>query len=737
MDSQHKARKQKQQLRWLQPHRPGHVGSDASSEGQQSTSPSWNLPSTKVRTVGQSSACEECRKRKKKCNRGRPACSNCVERNVSCEYPTTQPVLPHALQLQRLATAVRDSGPLTDLFSTLPYHEALELFNLLREMPRPDMLALAAQASESGTPATATPVLDDFNSATPSPMSLEVSLLGSLLPSASRPAEVELLVKHPVAYPTLLPIKASLLQLDDLLVPHSLRSTYSTESLDALLTRAGQGCNAQGHQGSVPYGFPSPVGPGEVPRLNAAVEAIALYLHNDYPILPLFDADLFIRDFALHQPYFCSPFLVSALLGWACQAYSAVVPSNASWSTAFFIEAEERWARHQAREALTLCSVSALQFLSMTAATHGRDDTAFEYLENGLNVAKAMGLINVPAGNQTAETWLGDYKDWKRAASYTAWGVFNWTCLFTLRYHKIVVDHPPTIAMPGDVEVAIAAEKGVAIHLPPCERVFRASCQLWSLFFTISTQMYGQGRRDIFGHAGALEFAQSSCRQLLIWANELPLSLVRRPESNHSVFILHTYFHAIVADIARPFIRADSHASHAFRWFGSEDVSPRAVYSASIQQLKRLLLCYRLKFHLERLSVLWQTCLIYVANAAIHGTGDKDEDDPEELHVFLNLCLASLEDLFSSYRVFDDIVKGVLGMGVQQTVVGRHMVQRVFCELEMIGKRYEAEPRDDNRLEETKWVIDLDLALTDLVGAQASTLAAYSEEENRCQDEKA
>jgi hypothetical protein len=348
-------------------------------------------------------------------------------------------VQPPAVQLRRLATAVRDSGPLTDLFSTLPYHEALELFNLLRETPRSDMLALVAQASDSDTPATAT-----STSNTPSPLPPELSVLGSLLPPASRPTEVELMVKHPVAYPVLLPIRASLLPLDDLLIPHSLRTTYITKPLDALLLWTDQGYDDQKHGGSLTswHGSVPLLKPDWIARLEevsvsswtaipipdrAAVHAIALYLANDYPVMPLFDADLFLRDLVLNQPYFCSPFLVSALLGWACQAYAATIPEAASWSLAFFAEAEQLWEQYDAREALTLCSISALQLLGMTAETHGRDTAALNYLEKGLDVARAMGLVNVPPGEEAADAWLGDHNDWNKGASYTAWGVFNRT----------------------------------------------------------------------------------------------------------------------------------------------------------------------------------------------------------------------------------------------------------------------------------------------------------------------
>jgi hypothetical protein len=51
---------------------------------------------------------------------------------------------------------------------------------------------------------------------------------------------------------------------------------------------------------------------------DVAIRVIALYLNNDFPVLPLFNADLFLQDFSQSRPYFCSRLLVSALLAWAC-----------------------------------------------------------------------------------------------------------------------------------------------------------------------------------------------------------------------------------------------------------------------------------------------------------------------------------------------------------------------------------------------------------------------------------
>lgn len=57
----------------------------------------------------------------------------------------------------------------------------------------------------------------------------------------------------------------------------------------------------------------------KVPISNdLAARVISLYFEIDYPVLPLFDADLFIDDLVNLRTRFCSPLLIISLLCWAC-----------------------------------------------------------------------------------------------------------------------------------------------------------------------------------------------------------------------------------------------------------------------------------------------------------------------------------------------------------------------------------------------------------------------------------
>lgn len=139
--------------------------------------------------------------------------------------------------------------------------------------------------------------------------------------------------------------------------------------------------------------------------------------------------------------------------------------------------------------------------------------------------------------------------------------------------------------------------------------------------------------------------------------------------------------------------------------------------------MKRLLLSYRLEFHLEALSVMWQTGVIYVANATMRA----DYHNKDEMQFFVNLCVAGLEELFMSYKVFGAIAKGVMSMAIRQGSIEQTQVRRVRRRLKESEKLFVV---DDSSTDETmaKWMLDLDLAVTNSAEAQGGILAREFDE---------
>jgi hypothetical protein len=175
------------------------------------------------------------------------------------------------------------------------------------------------------------------------------------------------------------------------------------------------------------------------------------------------------------------------------------------------------------------------------------------------------------------------------------------------------------------------------------------------------------------------------------------------------------YFHAIIADVFRPLLHSEL-SSALLRTLKADNATPQTVYYASIRQLKRLLLSHRLEMGPEVLSIFWQSCIIYVANAVIHG-----EDDQEEKQFFIQLCLAGLQELFLSYRISGTIVKGVAAMAIGKGILEQTRASQIRVGLEEIGQRHDLGNEGSEVM--ASWVLDLDLAVTDLVHAQGGILA--------------
>lgn len=184
------------------------------------------------------------------------------------------------------------------------------------------------------------------------------------------------------------------------------------------------------------------------------------------------------------------------------------------------------------------------------------------------------------------------------------------------------------------------------------------------------------------------------------------------------------YFHAIVADLFWPLLRDPWRSLH-LRSFSTPQATAEAVYAASVNQLKRLLLIYRLSFKTAMLSVLWQTALIYVANAMMR----EGNSNGAEWRFYLELCVAGLEDLSASFRVFKSVAEGLLGMALERGVIDIDKVNLVSKELVRLGRHHVPYKKEDGiEVEGARWIIDIGLATTDPNAAQGANLAERFQE---------
>lgn len=149
--------------------------------------------------------------------------------------------------------------------------------------------------------------------------------------------------------------------------------------------------------------------------------------------------------------------------------------------------------------------------------------------------------------------------------------------------------------------------------------------------------------------------------------------------------------------------------------FETRRIFPRAIYAASVNQLKRLLLAFRLSFPTASCSILSQTVLIYVGNAVLLAA---EETEQSESQFYLRICLAGLEDLYGSYRQAWGVMKGLLSLSLKRDAINPDEAGRIMREMMVLGRHH-------NNPEEmtSSAMMDLELACIDPSAAQVNCLA--------------
>lgn len=154
-------------------------------------------------------------------------------------------------------------------------------------------------------------------------------------------------------------------------------------------------------------------------------------------------------------------------------------------------------------------------------------------------------------------------------------------------------------------------------------------------------------------------------------------------------------------DIFRPFLSRE----YQLKSFSSLDSSPKAVFTASLNQLKRLVLNYRLYCPAAAYSLWWQTGMLYVANGVV-----RDSSDPD-WKFYLLLCIRGYQALANTYPVAGGFVQSILSMALDNK---RMLVSEARQVL------WEGNHKRHGQVDviEGTWMTDLDLALSSQTDAQ-------------------
>ncbi|KAK8048478.1 hypothetical protein PG994_010208 [Apiospora phragmitis] len=517
------------------PIRPAAVASPTERQGQNPDGEQTSAP--KRRRIG--AACEECRSRKVACDDSRPSCTPCVDRKAECIY------------------RLRKDGPRG------PWLDHIELIERLSSAPEPDALDLLRRLRESTDLSAVLSSASGGNQDKSRSSSLAASR--SLPPPAFIKLESELSSLHPIAYPRLSPI-------DIRTICRESRSKF--ESRTGLMTAKGDMASADNASclssltaseasNAAFIGPPSPVcGSPGLPFLSPAMDhvrnpslcdsrlhqlrmnywtrvpisdelaarVISSYLVRGHPMLRLFDADLFVTDLVERRLRFCTPFLLSALMFFACHLYAAIDPSTVAIAHAFYTEAEMLWTSERASDSIaTVAEIGSPLSLAM----------------RGKLMARRLKLFGVVHSAKNASHFAKLSLEWKKATAHTAWGVYNWlTFLGVVESDFDAIPHTPILPIPGENITDEVERFGIVWPAHPLPSyvgyMFGPLCKLWTIVQEVAVVYIVKSDTPVADRV-PMSFAESKYQKLLAWSDTLASTYAYGHQSPAN----HLHFHIL------------------------------------------------------------------------------------------------------------------------------------------------------------------------------------------------
>jgi hypothetical protein len=137
------------------------------------------------------------------------------------------------------------------------------------------------------------------------------------------------------------------------------------------------------------------------------------------------------------------------------------------------------------------------------------------------------------------------------------------------------------------------------------------------------------------------------------------------------------WLHSAILDIFRPFVQSPEH--FRLKTFSASG-TPEAVYKASVNQLKQLIIRYRSSYESSTYTILWHTALTYVANAAM-----LDADEDPQWRMYFLLCIYGYETLRRPFRISEAIGRGLLTMMLRDRHITSEDAREILRQLEERG----------------------------------------------------
>ncbi|KAF5694350.1 Aromatic peroxygenase [Fusarium denticulatum] len=599
------------------------------------------------------------------CNGAKPSCPACIRAKTECVYRQYRSSLrPEEEQiLERLKDSEQHRQAQSDfinLLLSLPIDQATDMLQRFRDNPESLTVLLSIQSSSS-------------TNFTFQPSNLRSAR--AIAPPTGSATEFELNAQFSMAYPRIPPVDLQSLRTllrqhgDSQMKPRGTDITLDLpsgpqnqgETQGLMLASPGEYCDSRLEKLQINYWTKVPV------SNELAAELISFYITNDHKILGFFDVDLFLDDLVQCHQRFCSPFLAEE------QGYSAIDPGTNDIRNAAIQEAEMLWQGE--RSDPSFISLAAMGVFSAACILEGKDAIGQECTQSLRYEAERLGLCGSQFdGLLTQNTLNPNTPEWVRTTSQIAWGVYNWLTIHVLYYHHKHIRFPPALPIPGGRGMDERFDAGSKF----LGKMFPNTCRLWVLAQEV-LGVYSFAKSPISERV-PLAFAEGKYQKLLVWAGTLDSHMKRVDGCPPEVMVFHILFHVVTTMIFRPFIAMPR--STRLMSLTSSDSHPKAVYAASVNQLKDLVFSFCAKYPQAAFTTFFNTGLFTLSLALL-------EDLQDQLwRYYFYLCVRCWQDLYFCYPVFRDIAKAFLSVAMQKDAIAAREAQNLLQGIDQAGEHH-------------------------------------------------
>ncbi|KAI9680533.1 MAG: hypothetical protein M1817_003973 [Caeruleum heppii] len=503
-----------------------------------------------------SSACTPCRKRKSKCDGGKPSCSTCTAvYQTECDYDVDSDHRRKGALKKDIADLQERNDNLTTIIASLGGSSESDVI-LLGQRIRSDERLEVIAASLRRTNSTWT------LSAAGTPEADLADVLG----------------------------QPSLIQCDET------RQYRHTSGLGIVPTVSAPALQAGNNSESWTTVTQDTEFVGHL---------LGLYFSWQHPFYAVLSKECFLHDMSRGQRKYCSPVLVNALLAAAC-CYSDRPEARAepdrpvTAGNHFFLEAKRLLDRE---DHSCMTTVQALSVLSVREASCGRESSGYRLIGRAMRMSVEMGLHRT-LPSQVLDLFTPTEIEVRRI---TFWGCFSLDTSWAIGVGRI--SQLPTAAINlGPVTIVDQIESTawrpfvddggdgpVADQHENINQLLLSFSELSKVVNDLLFMFYAPAER--FTSRKLLDFYSRYER----WERDLPpcLSLADKPTAH--VINLHMYYHTVVLHLFRPFLRVGLHDSTA---------QPREVCRQSTERISDLVEMYRTLYGFRRVCIVMTHCIL-------------------------------------------------------------------------------------------------------------------------------